>query len=183
MDLLAERYIYRPLTTDSTNKHKNNLINILRAIKAEGGLGDLTYKRLHPNGTGLENFIDNPWPTKRTPPYVHSFKQGCSHTWGGWGVGHHHQAFGRTFPHRIRNTQDSVDQIKSIILGEEKCITSYDVKDLFTSVPVDHAIPIIRLKLGQDMQLYLRTHISIQHIITLLEFFLENIYFLFQGKY
>ena len=64
MDLLAERYIYRPLTTDSTNKHKNNLINIFRANKAKGGLGISHTKDFIPNGTGLEILLTTQDPQK-----------------------------------------------------------------------------------------------------------------------
>ena len=55
-------------------------------------------------------------------------------------------------PHHIRNTQDTMDQVKLIRLVEGECITSYDVKALFTSVPVDPAISITRHKFEQNMQ-------------------------------
>ena len=47
-------------------------------------------------------------------------------------------------------------QVKSIRLGEGECITSYDVKALFTSVPVNPAISKTRHKLKQDKNLYKR---------------------------
>ena len=62
-------------------------------------------------------------------------------------------------------------------------MTPYDVKALFTSVPVDPSINIVKHKLLQDPTLPQRTSMSIQQIITLLEFCLRNTYFLFQGKY
>ena len=40
------------LSADPTNKQKNKLINIPQIIKAEGGLGDNTYKRLCSTGAG-----------------------------------------------------------------------------------------------------------------------------------
>ena len=57
------------------------------------------------------------------------------------------------------------------------------VKTLFTSMPVDPAISIIIQKLQEDSQLHSRTSMSIQHFTSLLEFYLKNTYFLFQGKY
>ena len=62
-------------------------------------------------------------------------------------------------------------------------MVSYDVKALFTSVPVDPAISIIQSKLQHDPLLSHRTSMSIPQIITLPEFCLKNTYFLFQGKY
>ena len=54
-----------------------------------------------------------------------------------------------------------------------ECISSYDVKALFTSVPVDHDISIMKQILQQYSQLHKRTFMSIQHIATLLEFCLK----------
>ena len=62
-------------------------------------------------------------------------------------------------------------------------MTSYDVKALFTSVPVDPSIHIVQQKLTQDPTLHQRTSMSIQNIATLLEFCRKNTYLLFQGKY
>ena len=85
-------------------------------------------------------------------------------------------------PHDIRNTQHLVDQVKHIRLEEGGCITAYDVKALFTSVPVDPAISISKYSLLQDTQ-HSGTSMSIHHIITQLEFCPKNTYFLFQSKY
>ena len=48
---------------------------------------------------------------------------------------------------------------------------------------MDPSIQIVQQKLQQGPTLPNRTNISIPDIITLLEFCLKNIYFLFQGKY
>ena len=64
--LLTHREAYKPLTVDPTNTHKNKLINMLRTIKAEGRLGDITYKRLYPAGAGLQHAMGYPKSTKRT---------------------------------------------------------------------------------------------------------------------
>ena len=49
-------------------------------------------------------------------------------------------------PHPIKNTADFVQQLKGITLKANESIVSYDVSALFTSVPIDHAINIIRRK-------------------------------------
>ena len=64
-----------------------------------------------------------------------------------------------------------------IILGKS------DVKALFTSVPVQPAIQIVKQRLQQDTTLPQRTNMSISQITSLLEFCLTHTYFLFQGKY
>ena len=43
-DLLAQRDTYRPLVAGPTNKSKYKLLNILKTIMGEGGIGDCNYK-------------------------------------------------------------------------------------------------------------------------------------------
>ena len=62
-------------------------------------------------------------------------------------------------------------------------MVSFDVKALFTLVLVDPAFSIVQNKLLHHPLFSHNTSISIQHIITLLEFHLKNTYFLFQCKY
>ena len=42
---------------------------------------------------------------------------------------------GRT-TYSVQNTKDFVEQVKNIKLQQNECIISYDVKELFTSVPI-----------------------------------------------
>ena len=56
-------------------------------------------------------------------------------------------------------------------------------KSPIKSVPVNQAITMIKNKLEQDIKLHNRTFMSITHLMTLLEFCLKVMYFLFQGKY
>ena len=62
-------------------------------------------------------------------------------------------------------------------------MTSFDVKALFTSVPVDSSIQLVLHKLAQDPTIPQRISMSIQQIVTLLEICLKNTHFLFQGKF
>ena len=75
------------------------------------------------------------------------------------------------------------DDIKKIKLEEGECIISYDVSALFTSITVQSAIEATKKKLEQDTELHQRTSMSINNILELLEFFLCNTYFLFQGQF
>ena len=85
-------------------------------------------------------------------------------------------------PH-IKNTGDFIEQIKGITLQANECITSYDVSALFTSVPIDPAINIIKGRLELIQELHSRTTMKVEHIISLLEFCLKTTYFQFQGKF
>ena len=60
---------------------------------------------------------------------------------------------------------------------------SYDVSALFTSIPIDTTINIIRKQLEDDKDLHSRTNMTIKHICCLLEFCLKNTYFKFNGEF
>ena len=86
-------------------------------------------------------------------------------------------------PHHINSTQDFVEQARHITLVPGECLSSYDVSALFTSVPIDPALKIIKDLLVKDPTLKDRTVIGINDIILLLEFCLKNTYFSFQGQF
>ena len=86
-------------------------------------------------------------------------------------------------PHHINSTQDFVEQAKHITLAPGECLSSYDVSTLFTSVPVDPALNIIKDLLEKDHTLKERTVIEVSDIILLLEFCLKNTYFSFQDQF
>ena len=60
---------------------------------------------------------------------------------------------------------------------------SFDVKALFTSVPIQPAIQIIKKLLEEDQGLKQRTSMSVDHIVCLLEFCLRSTYFTFKGRF
>ena len=51
--------------------------------------------------------------------------------------------------HHVKNTQDFVDSIRGIHMGEDQYMMSYDVKALFTSIPTTKACIIIKQRLGR----------------------------------
>ena len=81
-------------------------------------------------------------------------------------------------PHHINSTQDFVEQVRHITLAPGECLSSYDVSALFTSVPMDPALKIIKDLLVKDPTLKHRTVIGIDDIIILLEFLSEKYLFL-----
>ena len=94
-------------------------MNMWMTSKAKGGLGDNIYKRLYPTGTSPWNSVAYVKSTKRTPPRV-MVSGRCVVTYG---VAKELANILRLLVgdslHHIRHTQDYVDQVKSIRLGEE----------------------------------------------------------------
>ena len=62
---LLKKPSYKELTTDPTTKYKNRLINLLKSIKAEGGINNITNKRLYPTGQDPPNIMGYPKYTKQ----------------------------------------------------------------------------------------------------------------------
>ncbi|XP_072028434.1 uncharacterized protein [Amphiura filiformis] len=86
-------------------------------------------------------------------------------------------------PHHITNTQDFVDKIKDIELGDDEIITSYDVTALFTCIPPTEAIKITRQCLEEDSNLANRTTWTIDHIIEAEQLCLDTTYFSNNGQF
>ena len=57
------------------------------------------------------------------------------------------------------------------------------VSALFTSIPTEPAINIIKKHLEEDKELHHRTNMTVKHISCLLEFCLKNTYFSFQVRF
>ena len=60
-------------------------------------------------------------------------------------------------PHHINSTHDFVEWVKQLTLASRECLSSYDVSALFTSVPVDPALEVIKDLLEKDPYLKDRT--------------------------
>ena len=86
-------------------------------------------------------------------------------------------------PPHIQSTSDFVNRAKGVTLQLGECLTSYDVTALFTSVPIDPALNIIKDLLDKDEKLSDRTVLSVQNITELLGFCLHNAYFSFQNRF
>ena len=86
-------------------------------------------------------------------------------------------------PHHIQSTSDFVSTVREFKLLSGECLSSYNVTALFTSVPIDPALSIIKDVMEEDETLCNRTVLSVQNIMELLGFCLHNTYFSFQNKF
>ena len=78
---------------------------------------------------------------------------------------------------------DFIQIIEGIQLKSDECMMSFNVECLFTSVPIEPSIEIIKKLLEDDKSLHLRTKMTVNQISCLLEFCLKTTYFTFQGKF
>ena len=62
-------------------------------------------------------------------------------------------------------------------------MVSFDVKSLFTSIPVDLALSITKERLQRDQNLAERTNLSVDNILRLSDFVLNHNYFKYDGDH
>ena len=175
---------YKAITKDPTNTIKNKLINILKNIKTKTGLGTNTYKSIYPTGCVPPKFYGLPKIHKPDTP-LRLIVSSCGFVT--YGVVKElakilKPLVGKS-PHHINSTQDFVEQAKHFKLEPGECLSSYDMPALFTSVPIDPALNIIKDLLDKDTTLKEKTVMEVGDIILLLEFYLKNTYFSFQGQF
>ena len=181
---LLNQNTYKVISKDPTNTIKNKLINILKGIKTKTGLGSNTYKSMYPTGCVPPKFYGLPKIHKPDTP-LRPIVSSCGSVT--YGVAKElakilKPLVGKS-PHHINSTQDFVEQAKHFKLEAGECLSSYDVSALFTSVPIDPALNIIKDLLVKDNTLKERTVMEVEDIILLLEFCLKNTYFSFQGQF
>ena len=182
--LLEDQGTYQVLKTDPTGRLKSRMINLLKKIKSEGGIDNILYKKLYPTGAVTPKFYGLPKIHKDGIPLRPIVLSRGSITYEvAKELARILKPLVGSSPHHIKNTGDFIQQIKQVKLQADEIITSYDVSALFTSVPIEAATKIIQRKLEQDQQLHQRTSMKVEHITSLLEFFLKTTYFQFQGSF
>ena len=126
---------YKTIPTDPTNKYKSKLITLLKNIKTEGGIDEVTYRRLYPTGASPSKFYGLPKMHKSGMPLrpivssIGSVKYETSKELSRILK----PLVGRS--HQVQKNREFIQQLEDINLGSDNIIMSYDVKALFTSVP------------------------------------------------
>ena len=181
---LIHQPTYKELSSDPTTKHKSRLISLLKTIKSEGGIDNITYRRLYPTGAGSPKCYGLSKIHKSGVPLrpIISSRGTATYDTAKELAKILKPLVGRS-PHHVQNNKDFLDSIKNIKMKPDECIMSYDVSALFTSIPIEPAVNIIEKHLKEDTDLHSRTNMKIQHIISLLRFCLSNSYFSFQGRF
>ena len=168
-----------------TNQHTGPSPMIpLISKKPKGGINETTYKRLYPTGAGSPKFYGLPKVHKEGTPLRPIVSSTGAVTYStskelSWIL---KPLVGKS-PHHIQNNQDFMEHLKGIQLDPDDIMISYDVRALFTSVPIQPALDVIEKLLKEDTGLQNRTSMSTKHIMDLLEFCLRSSYFTYRGKF
>ena len=183
-EALLQESAYWPIPNDPTNKYKTRLIALLKSIKTEGGINESTYRRLYPTGAGSPKFYGLPKIHKESTPLrpIMSSIGAVTYSTSKELARILKPLVGKS-PHHIYNNQDFIQHLKGITMGPDEAMVSYDVRALFTSVPIQPALEVTEKLLKEDQDLHKRTTMSTKHIMDLLEFCLRSTYFIYRGKF
>ena len=85
--------------------------------------------------------------------------------------------------HTVKNSFDFVRFLSSCECFDNEVMVSFDVMSLFTRIPIKLAVEIVKCRLENDDHLCDRTKLSVNEIVNLMQFCLDNNHFVFRGKY
>jgi len=83
----------------------------------------------------------------------------------------------------IKNSADFISKIEQLEVQPHTKMVSFDVVNLFTSVPIGEALAVLRRRLEEDGSLNERTSMTIDQIVELTEYCVRNTYFQYKDEY
>ena len=86
-------------------------------------------------------------------------------------------------PCHVKNSADFVSKIKDLEVPPPWKLISFDVSALFTSIPINEAIQVVRECLRKDLTWRQRTSLQAEDVLQLLDLCLNTTYFLYQGEF
>ena len=181
--MLADTNTYKILKSDPTNKYKETLIKKLDDLRARNLISDRLYYQLKPTSENPPRFYTTPKihkPVLAMRPIVSN----CGtilYQLAKYLTGILKPLVGKS-PYHLKNSQQLVKDLQSVSIGPNEEFVSVDVSALFTSIPTDKALVIIRKRLEEDTTLFDRTDLPIDDIMDLMEMCLNCTYFTYQGK-
>ena len=182
--MLSDARTYRPLNKDPTPRFKSKLIAILTRLKDEKKITPAQYHHLYPTSDVAPRLYCTPKVHKAGTPlrpivdYTGSMAYAVSKDLSDLLF----PLAGKT-EHHVLNSKEFVQEVKQLVLAEDEALLSHDVVSLFTNVPIPEALAVIRARLEHDTSLNERTNLTVDDIMTLLEFVMSTTYFLFRGKF
>ena len=83
----------------------------------------------------------------------------------------------------MMNSTKFMERLQEVRIGPEDLLVSFDVTSLFTQVPIDEALEVVRARLTKDPTLMDRTCIPVPQLVELIELCLRSTYFQFQTNF
>ena len=160
--------------TSSVEKDLNKLLLNIKEEKNDSGtqIGPALYRKLHCSNSTPASFYGLPKIHKPERPLRPITSSIGSPTYA---VSKHLVSILSPLQKKcfsVKNSSDFAQKIQQHSVASDEVMVSFDVKSLFTSIPVDLALTITNQR--QDQDLAERTNMSISNIMRLLEFVLKH---------
>ena len=78
--------------------------------------------------------------------------------------------------HHLKNSKDLTEKLKTRVVPPGNCLVSHDVVSLFTNVPIQEALDVIKDRLERDNTRKDRTNLDVDDIMMLLKFVCKSKY-------
>jgi hypothetical protein len=172
------------LDKDPTANLKSKVISHLKSLKDQNHIPIELYRHLYPTSTETPKFYCLPKVHKPQVPLrpIVASRNSMTYNLAKFIAKVLRPLVGKSERH-LKNSQDLVNKLRGVTLSNNQSLISYDVTSLFTNVPVDESVSIIRNKLSEDATLKDRTSLSADQIADLLSLCLKTTYFVYQGQF
>ena len=178
--LLDDKKTYETVTKNPFGRVERELNSKLLSLKNEGKLDDKTYRKLQssdglpPTIRGSVKYHKEGYPLR---PIVNCIGSALYNT--SKYLTEILSPIQNMNNNSVLNSTQFAREISSMKIDDDETMVSFDVVSLFTAIPVQKTCHYIRTKLEQDDTLTLRTNLTIDDIISLLDFTLSNNYFIY----
>jgi hypothetical protein len=183
--LLGDTNTYKELSADPTQRYKNNLARTLREWKKQKVITDQAYDRVYPHSESIPKFYGLPKIHKKDAPLrpITSSIGSVTYQAAKFLAKVLGPLVGKNHPHHVKNSVDFVSKIKELEIPPTYELVSYDVTALFTSIPIEDAVEVVRRRLRTDPDIVQDCGLGIEQITALLEKCLKLSYFMFEGVF
>jgi hypothetical protein len=83
----------------------------------------------------------------------------------------------------VKNSDHFIKLIQGIDLLNEDYLVSFDVVSLFTNVPVEEVLQVIRYRLNTDTSFPGRSPLQVEDVMELMDICLTTTYFQFEDRF
>ena len=183
--LLDDQKSYRLLKKDPTKSTERKFLDVIRDLKKKKKICESFYEKIRPSeGSSKPALFYGRIKLHKEGKPLRPVVATCGTAT--YGLARQLSSILRPLvassKHIIKNTKHLVDYMEWIVLQDDEMLVSFDVKGLFTSIPVSEAIEICERRLQMDKTLSKRTSMDVNTIISLIRFCLTNTSFLYGGK-
>ena len=175
---------YLPLPRNPTSRVERRVTEVLNDLKKKGALDKTLFQKLKPSLSRAPRFYGLPKIHKPGSPLrpIVSAIGSPTYNIAKFVTSIISPLMGNTSSY-VKNSKHFSEMISSETVAGNELMVSFDVKSLFTNVPIEHALEVIHRRLLEDETLEDRTQLSAEQVTLLLSICLRTTYFVYQNQF